>query len=95
MSGKLDKILFPEQLNEKPLTYSWSKELKLQEIEEGEKVKFDSDDDDNDYFEYDDKVIIIIFVISQILLSRLLRLLAISTLLTKKMSVVSYLALLT
>ena len=51
--------MFPERLDEKPLTSSWPKELKLQEIEEGEKAKFDSDDDydedDDDYFEYDDE----------------------------------------
>merc|ERR1712066_1174919 len=45
-----------ERLDEKPLTSSWPKELKLQEIEEGEKMKFDAKDDDYDEEddEYDD-----------------------------------------
>ena len=49
-------------MDKKPLTSSWPKELKLQEIEEPNKLgKFsDSDDDydsddDDDYFEYDDE----------------------------------------
>ena len=49
--------IFTERLSEKPLTSSWPKELKLQEIE-GEKddqATFDDDeDDDDDYFDYED-----------------------------------------
>ena len=44
-----------ERLDEKPLTSSWPKELKLQEIEGGNADNDDYDEDDDDYFEYDDE----------------------------------------
>jgi amyloid beta A4 protein len=61
-SSKAASTTKKERLDKKPLTSSWPKELKLQEIEEPNKLgKFsDSDDDydsddDDDYFEYDDE----------------------------------------
>lgn len=48
--------IFVERLDDKPLTSSWPKELKLQEIQskEDELTEDDYDEDDDDYFEYDD-----------------------------------------
>ena len=60
--NKIFQLCFSERLDKKPLTSSWPKELKLQEIEEPNKLGklADSDDDyesddDDDYFEYDDE----------------------------------------
>lgn len=55
MSTKWD--FSTERLDQdKPLTSSWPKELKLQEIQskEDDLTDDDYDEDDDDYFEYDD-----------------------------------------